>query len=77
MLLSSFDQVFGDIHQLERFARWQAKKRRQLLDLLGIPSQSIPLELENRGLLIYDDITIEKWVYTSEHGSRVPAVPTQ
>ena len=74
MLLSSFDQVFGDIHQLERFARWQAKKRRQLLDLLGIPSQSIPLELENRGLLMYDDITIEKWVYTSEHGSRVPAI---
>ena len=74
MLLSSFDQSSVDIHLLKKFVRWQTEKRRQLLDLLGIPSKSIPLEPENRGSLVYDDITIEKWVYTSECGSRVPAI---
>jgi len=73
-LLSFFDPVSGDIRQPERFASWQAEKRQQLLDLLGVTSQGIPLSPENRGLLTYDDIVIEKWVYTSEQGSRVPAI---
>ena len=42
--------------------------------MLGIPDKRVPLDAERRGELERDGIVFEKWVFTSEPGSRVPAV---
>jgi dipeptidyl aminopeptidase/acylaminoacyl peptidase len=42
--------------------------------MLGIPDTRVPLRAERRGELEWDGIVIEKWVFTGEPGSRVPAV---
>jgi len=42
--------------------------------MLGIPRQRVPLAAESRGEVVHDDIVIEKWIFTSEPGSRVPAL---
>lgn len=52
----------------------QAQLRQQLSDMLGIPRQRVPLAPESRGEVEHDGVVIEKWVFTSEPGSRVPAV---
>jgi len=56
------------------FTAWQAEQRRKLRTMLGIPTQRVPLEAERRGDVEWDGVVIEKWVFTSEPGSRVPAV---
>jgi dienelactone hydrolase len=56
------------------FARWQTATRERLRRLLGIPEKRVPLDSEKRGEIEWDDIVIEKWVFTSEAGSRVPTV---
>jgi len=48
--------------------------RADLLNLLGIPDDRCDLAPENRGALERKDVTIEKWIWTSEPGSRVPSV---
>ena len=58
----------------QAFTAWQAKLRQQLTDMLGIPHQRVPLAPESRGETEHDGVVIEKWVFTSEPGSRVPAV---
>ena len=50
------------------------KLRTELRSLLGIPDTRCPLEPESRGRLQRDDVVIEKWIWTSEPGSRVPSV---
>ncbi|HUT37085.1 MAG TPA: acetylxylan esterase [Planctomycetota bacterium] len=56
------------------FAAWQEETRAGLRRMLGIPSDRVALEPESRGQAELGDIVVEKWVYTSEPGSRVPAV---
>jgi dienelactone hydrolase len=56
------------------FEAWKAETRQQLRAALGIPSQQVPLAAEKRGQFEHDGIVIEKWIFTSEPGSRVPAV---
>jgi dienelactone hydrolase len=56
------------------FRAWQLETRGKLRKMLGIPSQRVPLDAERRGEVVWDGIVIEKWVFTSEPGSRVPAV---
>ncbi len=58
----------------EAFRKWQAKSRAQLRDMLDIPKNRVPLAAEKRGQVEWDGIVIEKWVFTSEPGSRIPAV---
>ena len=58
----------------DSFRAWQVDKRRRLRDMLGIPKTRVALDSEQRGQLERDKIVIEKWVFTSETGSRVPAV---
>jgi dienelactone hydrolase len=50
--------------------QWRDRLRRQL----GIPRTRVSLEPEPRGQIELDDVVIEKWVFTSEPGSRVPAL---
>ena len=57
-----------------RFFRWRDQKRRQLRTMLGIPERRVPLDAEQRGQVESNGVIIEKWVFTSEPGSRVPAV---
>lgn len=57
-----------------RVRSWQKKTRKILRRMLGIPERRVPLASESRGQLEHDGIVIEKWVFTSEPGSRVPAV---
>jgi len=51
-----------------------AQLRQQLTEMLGIPRQRVPLSPESRGEVVHDGIVIEKWVFTAEPGSRVPAL---
>jgi dienelactone hydrolase len=48
--------------------------RQELLTVLGIPGSRVPLAAEKRGESDHDGIVIERWLFTSEPGSRVPAV---
>jgi len=48
--------------------------RKKLFDLLGIPPDRWALEPECRGRLERDGFVAEKWIWTSEPGSRVPSV---
>ncbi len=52
----------------------QQESRQKLRELLGIPTDHFPLEIESRGQVEHDGIIIEKWVFCSEPGSRIPAV---
>ena len=56
------------------FTNWKNQSRQKLKTLLGIPSTTVPLESEKRGELEVDGTIIEKWVFTSEPGSKVPAL---
>lgn len=56
------------------FTAGQVRLRQQLSGLLGIPRQRAPLAPELRGEIEHDGLVIEKWVFTSEPGSRVPAL---
>jgi len=58
----------------DAFLAWQARCRQRLRAMLGIPCQRVPLEPESRGQIEHDGIVVEKWVFTAEPGSRVPAV---
>lgn len=58
----------------EQFRRWRDRERQGLRKMLGIPEERVPLAAERRGEVEWDGVVIEKWVITSEPGSRVPAV---
>ena len=42
--------------------------------MLGLPTRSLPLQAETRSEVQLNDIVMEKWVYTSETGSRISAI---
>lgn len=48
--------------------------RKDLYTMLGIPGERCDLAPESRGQIERDGIVIEKWIWTSEPGSRVPSV---
>ncbi|MBT5874714.1 MAG: hypothetical protein HOH43_14955 [Candidatus Latescibacteria bacterium] len=48
--------------------------RETLSRSLGIPHDRCELAAEHRGDLVWDGLVIEKWVWSSEPGSRVPSV---
>lgn len=58
----------------QKFLHWRDQQRQRLRKMLGIPHGRVPLDAERRGEVECNDIIIEKWVFTSEPGSRVPAV---
>jgi predicted GH43/DUF377 family glycosyl hydrolase/poly(3-hydroxybutyrate) depolymerase len=64
----------GVDQRLKDFRTWQSDTRNSLHSMLGIPKERVPLNAEKRGQFEWDGIVIEKWVFTSEEGSRVPAV---
>lgn len=64
----------GGVSNADEFSAWQVKTRKSLTHMLGIPKQKVPLQAEKRGETRLDNIMVEKWVYTSEDGSRIPAV---
>ncbi len=51
-----------------------AQLRNQLRQMLGIPMTRCDLAPETRGQIEHDGIVIEKWIFTAEPGSRVPAL---
>ncbi len=58
----------------EAYLAWQASRRAELRDMLGVPTKRVPLDPESRGRLEHGELIIEKWIFTSESGSRIPAV---
>lgn len=52
----------------------QTELRDQLRQMLGIPSARCELAPESRGQFAHDGLIIEKWIWTAEPGSRVPAL---
>jgi dienelactone hydrolase len=67
-------ESLADLTSPESYATWQGDMREQLRRMLGIPRERVPLEPEPRGQFEHDGIVVEKWVFTAEPGSRVPAV---
>jgi dienelactone hydrolase len=72
--LSSIAKASTPSDDQESFLTRQRSIRKQLSEMLGIPHQRVPLAAEKRGEIEQDGILIEKWIFTSEPGSRVPAV---
>ncbi|QDT90124.1 acetylxylan esterase [Gimesia algae] len=58
----------------EDFAIWKSKTCQKLRNQLGIPQNKGALHSEKRGEFELGNIVIEKWIFTSEPGSRIPAV---
>lgn len=56
------------------FTAWQTTARTRLAAMLGLPTMRVPLDPEPRGSVEHDGLTVEKWILTSEEGSRLPAV---
>lgn len=56
------------------FSQWRTEQRRKVRKMLGIPTELVPLEAEKRGQFEWDGIIVERWVFTSEPASRIPAV---
>jgi dienelactone hydrolase len=56
------------------FASTPIDQRRQLSEMLGLPPRGGALHAEARGTLTHDGLVIEKWVLTTEPGSRMPAL---
>jgi len=48
--------------------------RKALFEMLGIPTERCELAPESRGQLERPGLVVEKWIWTSEKGSRVPSV---
>ena len=48
--------------------------RRQLSEMLGLPARGGALHAESRGTVAHDGLVIEKWILTTEPGSRMPAL---
>lgn len=48
--------------------------RKRLKAMLGIPRQSCPLQPEYRGCYSSDGVAVERWIWTSEPGSRVTSL---
>ncbi|MDZ4819793.1 MAG: acetylxylan esterase [Planctomycetota bacterium] len=57
-----------------KFTAWRNKTRAELSQILGIPKDRVPLAAEKRGESEHDGVVIERWVFTTEKGSRTPAV---
>ncbi len=74
LLESKTDPIASVPTEPAAFEKWQAGSREKLRKMLGIPEKRGPLNAEKRGQFEWDGIVIEKWVFTSEAGSRVPAV---
>ncbi len=58
----------------QRFEKWRDEKRAAIIKMLGIPKERIPLDPEKRGEYEQDEVVIERWVFTTETGSRAPAL---
>lgn len=56
------------------FEKWRDKKRAAIIKMLGIPKKRVPLNAEKRGEYEQDGVVIERWVFTTEPGSRAPAL---
>jgi hypothetical protein len=59
---------------IDTFEDWKERQQSTLGRMLGLPDRKVPLQPERRGRIEQDGVVIEKWIYTSEPGSRVPAV---
>jgi dienelactone hydrolase len=70
------DEPHGELAAMDlaSFSRWRDLQRGQVRKMLGISDQRVPLDAEPRGQVQWDGVVLEKWVFTSEPGSRVPAV---
>lgn len=56
------------------FQQKQQETRLKLARMLGLPDARVPLDAQFRGQSQHDGIVIEKWVFTSEPGSKIPAL---
>jgi hypothetical protein len=70
---SAFSQVDPQADRAA-LAEVQSRLREQLRHALGVPSDRVALEPEARGQIELGDITVEKWIFNSEPGSRIPAL---
>jgi dienelactone hydrolase len=60
--------------RIEKYLQHQEDVRARLRIMLGLPGERRELHPESRGQIERDGIVIEKWIFTTEPGSRVPCV---
>lgn len=63
-----------DANRAEAYLQRQRDVRSNFCKMLGIPVDRVALEPENRGQIERDGVVVEKWIFTSEPGSRVPCL---
>lgn len=76
-IIAKSQQTISHPHPKEtpdQFREWQKRTRTALTEMLGIPKERAPLKPELRDELRHDDIRIQKWVFTTEPGSKAPAL---
>ena len=73
LCFTALDAATAQPSRDEVVARQQAL-RGKLREMLGIPTGRCDLAPESRGQIERDGVVIEKWVWTTEPGSKTPAV---
>ncbi len=68
------ETVSPTLQKPAEFAAWKNQTRQRLSQFLGLPKTRIPLDAQKRDELEVDGIVVEKWIFTSEPGSKIPAV---
>ena len=63
-----------DADRAAAYRKHQSDVRSNFCKMLGIPVDRVALEPENRGQIERDGVVVEKWIFTSEPGSRVPCL---
>ncbi len=58
----------------DEFKKWRDERRAAITKMFAIPAGRVPLDAEKRGEYEQDGIVIERWVFTTEPGSRAPAL---
>lgn len=58
----------------ERADPYRKRLGKDLKQMLGVPVQRVDLQPESRGRSDHGEMVVERWIWTSEPGSRVPSV---
>jgi dienelactone hydrolase len=63
-----------EVNRVGAYLERQKELRSRLRAMLGMPVTRVALEPESRGHIERDGVVVEKWIFTSEPGSRVPCL---
>jgi len=74
LLLCCSAQAAWPPEKRQAYLEKQRQLRQSISRMLDIPGERVDLQPESRGHIERDGVVIEKWIFTSEPGSRVPCL---